>query len=62
MQKLTSHIPHSTVTNVGSALVGAIVLALIMSIVAGGFILISANSANNEAFALENEKAFQSGE
>ena len=61
MPKLERNIPHGKGPE-GSALVGAVALSFIMSIIALGFVQISASGVNHEQMALENEKAFQAAE
>ena len=61
MPKLERNIPHGKGSE-GSALVGAVTLTLIMSIIAVGFVQISASGVSHEQAALENEKAFQAAE
>jgi len=48
--------------NDGSALIGAIMIAAVLSVVAAGFIRVSTIGANNEAASYIDEQAFQAGE
>ena len=62
MQKLIFNISHKIPNNRGSALVIAVVLALLMAIAGIGFLLVTTLSANNDTDAYNRERGLYAAE